>query len=265
MVLPSGFTFPVAYLAVLGAAALAVGYALSRADPVVDATTILAWGPWMAVGSTLYVASQLGLVGGVLAPAVTAPTVYLTTFVAAGVVWLATLRTPYPRRVFAGVGFLVLSVPISLALRYGATHGGLTLAWPLAGGVAACAVTAVVWVALDQLAPDATRVAGAAGALVVFGHTLDAATTAVGIDVLGFHEQTPLSDIVIQAGAAVVPGYGGWLFLLVKTLLAAGIVVLLAEYAREEPREGFLLYGLVAAVGLGPGAHNFLLFVVTTP
>lgn len=265
MVLPAGFSYPLPYLVVLAAAALAVGYALAREDPVVDATTILAWGPWMAVGSTLYVASQLDLVTGVLAPAITAPTVYLTTFVVASVVWLAALHTPYPRRVLAGVGFIALSLPIALAVQYGTAHGGLTPAWPLAGALAACAVTALVWLALDRYAHDDTRVAGAAGLLVVLGHTLDALTTAVGVDLLGFHEQTPLSATLIHLGATVLPGYGAWLFVLVKVALAAGIVVVLADYARDEPTYGYLLYGLVAAVGLGPGAHNLLLFIVTSP
>jgi uncharacterized membrane protein len=48
----------------------------------------------------------------------------------------------------------------------------------------------------------------------------------------------------------------------VKLGLAAGVVVLLSEYVAEEPRQGTLLLGLVAAVGLGPGAHNLVLFTV---
>jgi uncharacterized membrane protein len=31
---------------------------------------------------------------------------------------------------------------------------------------------------------------------------------------------------------------------------------------QEEPREGAALLGFVAAVGLGPGAHNLLLFAI---
>jgi uncharacterized membrane protein len=62
-----------------------------------------------------------------------------------------------------------------------------------------------------------------------------------------------------------VPLGVGWLFVLVKLLVAAGIVVLLADLVREDPVEGRLLLGFVAAVGLGPGVHNVLLFVVATP
>jgi len=39
--------------------------------------------------------------------------------------------------------------------------------------------------------------------------------------------------------------------------------LLLADSVREDPAEGRLLFVLVAAVGLGPGAHNLLLFTIS--
>ena len=54
----------------------------------------------------------------------------------------------------------------------------------------------------------------------------------------------------------------GWLFLLVKLVVATAVVWLFAAYVRETPAEGFLLLGFVAAMGLGPAAHNLLLFSV---
>ncbi|WP_020222266.1 DUF63 family protein, partial [Halarchaeum acidiphilum] len=106
------------------------------------------------------------------------------------------------------------------------------------------------------------------GALVIFGHALDAATTAVGVDALGFGEQTPLSRVIMQFAGSLptAPVLGvGWLFIAVKLVLAVGIVLLLADYVREAPTEGYLLLAFIAAVGLGPGAHNLLLFTVASP
>jgi uncharacterized membrane protein len=51
---------------------------------------------------------------------------------------------------------------------------------------------------------------------------------------------------------------------LVKLGLGAGIAALLTGSVREAPREGRLLLAFVAAVGLGPGAHNLLLFAITS-
>jgi uncharacterized membrane protein len=54
----------------------------------------------------------------------------------------------------------------------------------------------------------------------------------------------------------------GWLFLLVKLAVATAVVWLFAAYVRETPAEGYLLLGFVAAMGLGPAAHNLILFSV---
>ncbi|GGL26965.1 hypothetical protein GCM10009037_08270 [Halarchaeum grantii] len=268
MVLPSGFTVPpLLYLLGLLAATLLVGGALVRERPAVTSRTVLAFAPWMALGSTLYVCYQLGVVPAIVAPLVSAPAVYLTTFACMGAVWLAARRTAAPRRVLAGVGLLGISLPVAVAVRYGTTHGTLTPAWPLAGLLVALLLTGVCWAGLRRLRVEDARVVEGAGALAVLGHALDGVTTAVGVDLLGFGEQTPLSRLVMEfAGTlptASVLGVG-WLFVLVKLAVAVGVVLLLADYVRDAPAQGYLLLAFVAAVGLGPGAHNLLLFTVAS-
>ena len=101
--------------------------------------------------------------------------------------------------------------------------------------------------------------------LATFGHALDAVSTAVGVDVLGFGERSPLSQHIMDAAAALPTADAvgvGWLFVLVKLAVVAGVVALFAEYVEEDPAEGYLLLGFVAAVGLGPGVHNLFLFTV---
>jgi uncharacterized membrane protein len=125
-------------------------------------------------------------------------------------------------------------------------------------------VGVAAWWLLRRVAPG-VEVAGAVGALAVVGHALDGVSTAVGIDVLGFGERTPLSRVIIEAAAALPTADAigaGWLFVVVKLVVASVVVVLLADLMREDPREGSLLLGFVAAVGLGPGAHNLLLFAI---
>jgi uncharacterized membrane protein len=103
------------------------------------------------------------------------------------------------------------------------------------------------------------------GFLAVFGHALDGVSTAVGVDLLGFGERTPLSRAIIEFAATLpTEPYLGtvWLFVLVKLAVASGVVTLFADYVREDPSEGYALLGFVAAVGLGPGVHNLLLFTV---
>lgn len=264
MVLPAGSTVPpVPYLVALLAAAALVGWRLFGDHPDVDDRTVLALAPWMAAGAATYACSQLGLVPGVLAPLSTSPVVYLTTAIVCGAVWLAARALRERPLVHLALGGAVAAlVPAGAAIASGVGNGTLALAWPLGGAFAAVLVAAALWVGLTRARPSVS-VTGWAGALVVLGHVLDGVTTAVGVDVLGFGEQTPLSRIIIEAGAALPtePYLGGaWLFVVVKAALAVGVVALFTDYVREEPREGFALLGLIAAVGLGPGAHNVVLF-----
>ncbi|AHG04634.1 hypothetical protein HALDL1_14310 [Halobacterium sp. DL1] len=269
MVLPEGFALPpLPYLAAVAVAVVTVAWLLARESPPVDDLTILAFGPWMALGSALYVCFQLRLYPESVAPFFGSPIVYATTFAVAGATWLAARRTTRPLAVLAGVGAALALVPAAAAINFGLEHDSLDLAWPLAAVVAAAVLGHVTWFAVRSWRPEAARLTGVAGALAVFGHVLDGTSTAVGIDVLGFGEQTPLSALVMEFAAHLPtePYLGvGWLFVLVKVALVAVVVVLLADYVREVPGEGYLLLGLVAAVGLGPGVHNVLLFVASNP
>lgn len=273
MVLPSGFALPpLPVLAVVLIATAGIGYLLSRAGASVTDHTILAFAPWIMVGSASYVCYQIGVWPASIAPFFGSPTVYLTTFAIAGTVWLLAHQTGDEYRVLAGVGFVALSIPIALALNHGTRTGELTWFWPLVGLFAGIVLSAVTWWALGRIRPRVTETTARVGGLAILGHALDATSTTVGVDILGFGEQTPLSAGVMHAAAVLqeallggVPLGVGWLFVLVKLAVAAAVVSLLADLVRDDPTEGRLLLGFVAAVGLGPGIHNILLFIVATP
>ena len=268
MVLPQGTTLPpLPYAAaILVGAAIVVGL-LGRARPRIDGPTVVALAPWMAVGSALYVAYELGVSPPSVAPAFSSPAVYLTTFVVAGAVWWLAVRVGAPvPATLATTGVLVFLLPAGAVIAYGLDRGTLAVAWPLVALVVAVGLAAIVWGLLRACRSLDAAVVGGPGALVVLGHALDGVSTAVGVDVLGAGERTPLSRLVLDLGGALptAPYVGrGWLFVLVKVTLAAAICLLLADYVREEPAEGYVLLAFVAAVGLGPGVHNVLLFAAT--
>ncbi|MFB6305018.1 MAG: DUF63 family protein, partial [Haloferacaceae archaeon] len=150
------------------------------------------------------------------------------------------------------------------AAAVGTARGSVSPLWPAVGLVVAAAVAAAAWVGLRRLRPGVT-VTGRVGPLAVFAHALDGVSTAVGVDALGYGERTPLSRLIIEAGRSLptVDLIGaGWLFVAVKVLVAAAVVVAMAELVRDDPTEGNLLLGLVVAVGLGPGTHNIVLFAL---
>jgi uncharacterized membrane protein len=273
VILPTGFGVPpVPYLLSLAVALALAGGALYVRRPPVTAATVTALAPWMATGGALYALYQTGAVPASIAPFFGSPAVYATVGALLGLLWAALGDRPadaWTRRstpaILAVVGGGTLAIALAAAGATPRAAGGAPL---LSGGIVLLSSigAGLLWAVLWRFAN--VSAAGTVGAVVVFGHTLDGISTAIGYGLLGFGEQTPLSRLVIEAGAALSgPGLlgGAWLFVLVKAVLGAAIVALFEEYVREEPTEGYLLLGLIAAVGLGPGFHNVVLFAISTP
>ncbi|MEF8806888.1 DUF63 family protein [Natronomonas sp.] len=272
--LPSGFALPsLPYLLGLLVAGAATAVLLYLRRPAVTEDTVAALAPWMAGGGALYAIYQDGAVPPGVAPLFSSPAVYLTTGILAGIVLVLVADRPsegwHPTTtpgILAITGITVLLSGATAGYLNAVDRGvdvevGITLGILLGTLVSA----AVVWVLLSRLRPGAVEASGSVGLLAVFGHALDGVSTAVGYDLLGFGEQTPLSRVIIEAGGALPTAEligAGWLFVLVKLVLAAVVVAVFEAYIREEPTEGYLFLGLITAVGLGPGAHNVVLFAI---
>ncbi|TKR25986.1 DUF63 family protein [Natronomonas salsuginis] len=272
VVLPTGFALPaLPYLAALVVGMAVALAAVKRRRPPVTAATVTALAPWMAGGGALYALYQAGVPPKSIAPLFGSPAVYVTTGVLAALVWAAVADRPADTWestgapfVLAGSGGLVLLAAVAIAATRPTPNAvGASPFVSVAILLVSIGVAAAVWTGVRRRYD--VHATGTVGALAVFAHTLDGVSTAVGYDLLGFGEQTPLSRIIIEASAALPTAEligAGWLFALVKMGLGALIVVLFEEYVRAEPAEGYLLLGLVTAVGLGPGAHNLLLFAI---
>ncbi|MGQ4557046.1 DUF63 family protein [Halobellus sp. GM3] len=270
-ILPEGFTLPPpAYLAVLIAGIVVVALAVRRRRPAVTSDRVLAFTPWMVLGSALHVLYVVDALPAAVRPLAGTPAVYLTVaVVGVGTVVVADARlgSEAVARALAltGGGLALLSVVGVFA--FGAAAGSLSPGVSAIALVAAALLAAAVWKALTRAVPEISRT-GALGALAVFAHVLDGVSTAAGIDILGFGERTPLSRIIIEvaAGLPTEPVLGsGWLFVLVKIGVASLVLWLFADLAAEDPTGTNLLLGVVAAVGLGPAVHNLLLFAVSGP
>ena len=268
--LPAGFALPpLPYLLAVVLGSLAVLGLLARRRPTVTPRVVTAFAPWMVAGATGYALFQTGAVPDAVSPLFGNPIVYLSTFVLAGAVWLATADYPADRWQLPSVpgavgatGVATAGTLLAVAVVSGVASDSLSLFWPGVGLAVSVGLAAVTWVVVrDTLGVEVT---GSPGRLVLFGHVLDGISTAVGTH-LGFAEQTPLSAAVIEFGASLpVASYLGdaWLFVVVKLALAVVVLYLFTDYVRESPGEGALLLGFVAAVGLGPGAHNLVLFAL---
>ncbi|HKL29854.1 MAG TPA: DUF63 family protein [Natrialbaceae archaeon] len=275
-VLPSNFSLPdpiyLIPLVVLTIGVVALAVVVNA--PVTD-EAVVAFAPWMALGAIFHVLYQQGAFPESIDPLFGAPSVYMTTFVIAGLAWfLSTLlaetraNASVERQLGTiGLGFAVVFAGFSLYI--GADRGRLTpesAFWPLIGLVVAGVVAVLAWVLLSLTFTDAARRTGMPGSLVVFAHTLDGVSTAIGVDVLGVTERTPLSKEIMDFAASLPTEStlgSGWLFVAVKVALALVVIAAVEGLYEDEPLQARVLLGFVAAVGFGPGIHNLLLFAVS--
>lgn len=265
-ILPRGLVVPPpTYLVGLLVASVAVGGWLERRRPTVTGPVIVAFAPWMAAGAAAHVLSQLGAAPPVLAPLFGAPAVYVTTFACAGAVWGAISSVESGSTVLGigATGTVLAVVASGLVLRAGAAAGTLAPRVPAIALALTVVVTVVVYRLYAMRWPTLAERTASLGGLVIFSHTLDGVSTALGVDLLDSGERSPLPRLIMDVAAelptADVLGTG-WLFVLVKLGVAVGVLVLFAEFLEEEPTRARILLGVVAAVGLGPGVNNLLLF-----
>ena len=264
--LPEGFELPpLPYLLALVLAGVAVAVGFARHRPPVTPRHTLAAIPWIVTGAAAHVLFVVDWVPELGRPLLGTPAVYVSVGLLAGAVWLAALgrANDVPRTLtLTGAGTATLAT--AGVVSYGLTAGRLAPTLPVVGLLVGATLGVLTARLLASLREDVAT-AGQAATLAVAAHGIDGVTTAVGVDLLGFGERTPLSAAVLDFAAALPTAEllgAGWLFVLVKLAVSAVAVAAIAPAARETPTEGYALLALVAAVGLGPGVHNALLFAV---
>jgi uncharacterized membrane protein len=275
----SGFvTPPLAHLVVLFVATVVVGAVLYVIHPPVTQRTVLALVPWVVTGAALHVFYQLGaaveaqLYPDLLAPLFSAPAVYVTTFVVAGLVWIfavmvgSALGGRHTAMMYlGGVGTGIATLLLVLLVWQGTqlAVGPLRPFVPVLSVIIAGVATFVLYMLLGTWRTYVIAEARLSGALVLFAHVLDGISTSIGVDLLGSSERSYLPRQIMEFAADLPtePYLGvGWLFVVVKMLVAVGIIVAFADYIEAEPTRGNLVYAAVMIVGLGPAMNNILLF-----
>ncbi|MFP9191878.1 DUF63 family protein [Natrialbaceae archaeon A-CW1-1] len=273
MVFPEGFVIPPWYMVVPLVVVLSGIVALLWVlEPPVTDETVIAFAPWMMLGSTFHVLYKLEEFPPSIELLFSAPTVYATTAAIGGFAWIAGsflyaagLQRSIERFVgITGTGFVVVFAMFTIIA--GWQVGNFAPLWPVITIVVTGIVAAIAWLAISLWQTEVAAITSLTGALVVFGHALDGVSTAIGYDILGATEEVPASQLILEVGGMLPTAEyigAGWLFILVKVALALLIVTLFKEYVREEPRQARLILALIASVGLGPGVHNLLLFTVS--
>lgn len=272
-ILPSGFALPpLPYLLALVGVTLVVLAMLLALRPAVTQRTVIGFAPWMAVGGGLHAFYQLGAFDELWEPLFGAPAVYVTTFAVAALVWIALSvfgMVTGPRFVarYLGLsGMGVLTVLFVLGIWQSMGLGTTDPVWPSIAIVGAFAITVVVGLAISLWRTPVFLRTRLVGPLVVFAHALDGVSTAIGADIYGVPERSPIPEEIMeiagQLPTADVLGVG-WLFVLVKVIVASLVVVAFNRTVDEDPFWGNLLFGFITAVGLGPATNNLFIFFIT--
>jgi uncharacterized membrane protein len=278
--LPEGFALPpLPYLVGVVTATLIVAALLAAIRPPFGSWEVLALGTWMAAGATFHALAVVEAFPEWLAPLFGAPTVYFTTFVVTGALWILALVAAEAGflasvpRLLGVVGANVTVVFVAFTAYIGIQRDVLAFAplWPVLGLVGAGVLAGVAFFLLSLTYTEAAATTGKTGLFVVFAHSLDGVTTAIGVDVLcegtiRTCERSPVPRAIMEFAAGLPTAqYVGsaWLFVLVKVLLALVVVALFTDYVREDPDQANLVLAGVAAVGLGPGVYNTLLYMVS--
>jgi len=185
------------------------------------------------------------------------PVIYFTMFAFAVTVFLVAVAAERRghvgdyARVVAGAGGVAFVVVAAYLAYFGLSEGRIAAWIPVSVVGASTVVFAVVWFAVDRLAPIVNEGTGAMGAALLWAHLTDGFSTVVGVEYLGYTEKQPVVDAVIGATGTT------YSFVVLK----AGIVLLIlyafdAEFFEEFDRLPYLLLVAVLAVGLGPGTRN---------
>jgi len=274
-ILPTGFGLPpLPYLLGLLGASLAMVALLLAVQPAVTQRTVVGFAPWMAVGGALHAFYQLGAFDPVWAPLFGAPAVYVTTFVLASAVWLAlavvglAAGATFVARYLGLTGLGILVVLLVLSIYQGMGLGSIDPVWPSLALVIALAITGLTMLAISLWRMPVFVRTRLAGTVVVFAHALDGVSTAIGADVYGVHERSPIPREIMELAGELPTAETigvGWLFLLVKVAIAALVVVAFNRAIEDDPFWGNLMFAIVAAVGLGPATNNLVLFFVGAP
>jgi uncharacterized membrane protein len=138
--------------------------------------------------------------------------------------------------------------------------------------VLATAFAVGIYRGLDVFAPEVNRGTGYMGLIVLWSHAIDGVANviasdwaiALGLD-FAYSAKHPANRFIISVTEQVLPSSiataigTSWPFLLVKLVVATGIVWLFSdEFLEESPRYTILLLIAIAAVGLGPGTRDMI-------
>jgi uncharacterized membrane protein len=254
----------VAVTAAVAGGGVVVAGLLAAAGVPVERRTVLAATPWMVVGGLLHTLAVTGaydgLPAGILGSALAAP----AAVAIAGLPWLALVQIGRVRPRADPAGYLAATgggalVPLLAATVLFGRATVATVVPVVLTPVIAAIVTAVVVFVLGLSAAPAIATTRSLGLLVVYAQAFHAVAIAVAVDGLGTVAEAPLTALATDLAAMGPEGFGSvWPLVAAKLAVAVLTLVVAGRVVERRPVAGYLLLGVVAALGIGPGVATLL-------
>jgi uncharacterized membrane protein len=288
----TGYTLvsEVGYMVILLFMLVGVLLLLARLDLATDFRLFFSLVPFMLFGGVLRVvedatdaAVDAGFepaIGYPLNTLLISPIIYATVFVFTLGALIVSLRlerdgvVPNQFRAMTGIGSGILGLTLAY-LFYLALTTEYVRFFPqiliLDVGIASV-LAYLIYKAVDEYKPEINAGTGLVGLVVLWAHAIDGVANVIAADwatALGhpftYGAKHPANRIIIGITDSILPESiasvigTSWPFLLVKLVVALGIVWLFDEQIMEEsPRYALLLLVAAVAVGLGPGTRDIL-------
>jgi uncharacterized membrane protein len=288
----TGYTLvsEVGYMVVLLFMLIGVLLLLARLDLATDRRLFFSLVPFMLFGGALRVVEDAtdAAVDAGFEPAIgyplntlfISPVIYVTVFAFTLGALLVSVRlerdgvVPNQFRAMTGIGAGVLGLTLAY-LFYLAVTTEYVRFFPqiliLDVGIASV-LAYVIYKAVDAYKPEINAGTGLIGLVVLWAHAIDGVANVIAADwatALGhpftYGAKHPANRIIIQITDSFLPESiasvigTSWPFLVVKLVVALGIVWLFDEQIMDEsPRYALLLLIAAVAVGLGPGTRDIL-------
>jgi uncharacterized membrane protein len=278
------------YMVVLVYMLVGVYFLLKRLDLRPYSEFFFALVPFMLFGGALRVVEDAtdAAIGAGVEPAITyplntlliSPVIYWTAFLLTlgGLLIAKQLQNRGVSRTYhyplGAIGVMAVLATVAhltnlaVTREYVAFHPGVLITVM----VLAVVIAVGIYLGFERYKPRVNAGTGLVGLVVVWGHAVDGVanvlasdwTYAFGIDLV-YGSKHVFNRFIVNLTGQVQPAWltaavgDSWPFLVVKVLVAAGIVALFdEEFIAESPRYSIMLLTAIVAVGLGPGTRDVL-------
>ncbi|MDH7596357.1 MAG: DUF63 family protein [Methanothrix sp.] len=238
----------VTWAIILGVFIVLIHRAFRRYDIGFSRRFILATAPYIIAGSSLRVVEDAELVNPPLSYILITPLIYLLVASVTLIALFISRRLTGGYRLYSAIGIFWSILNLLLLIRGGVQHPWV----PLAVIVLGSSITGVVFLS-SRLLPHSFSIPKNGCALsVILSHMLDASSTYIGIDWLGYEEKHVVPTLLIHLVGSAAVMYP------LKLIVLLPLLAILDESLRDDRDMWGILVLTLLVLGLAPATRNTL-------